>query len=66
MSESFLMIVCCVVGVVILGMAWLFYLANGGKPVRITVKGLGIELDIARPLDSQNVEHKETNTNEAA
>lgn len=65
MSESLLMVVSCVVGVVVLGIAWLFYLGNGGKPVRITVKGLGIELDIARPIDHNNGEHKGTNENEA-
>lgn len=59
MSETFLMVVTCVIGIVVLGLAWLVYLSRGGKPVRITVRGLGIELDIARPGDYSQINDEE-------
>lgn len=54
MHESLIALAFVVVGVVVLGIAWLVYLGNGGKPVRVTFKGMGIEVDIARPDDDQD------------
>lgn len=59
MSESVTVALVVMIGVVVLGIAWLCYLANGGKPVRITIKGMGIEVDIARPGDSVTTKRNE-------
>lgn len=40
-----------VTGFVVLGVAWLIYLGNGGRPVHVAFRGLGIKVDIGRPTD---------------
>lgn len=53
MHESVMALAVIVLGVVVLGVSWLVYLGNGGAPFRVTFRGLGISVDIARPGDER-------------
>lgn len=45
-TEGLLAICALLVVVLLLGLAWLFYLGKGGKPFYVSVKGLGISVDV--------------------
>lgn len=53
-SEGFLAFAALLVVVLVLGLAWLVYLGRGGKPFSISIKGLGLSVEV-RPNEKSNV-----------
>lgn len=45
-SEALVAFLALLAVVGVLGLAWLVYLGRGGKPFAITIKGLGLSVDV--------------------
>lgn len=45
-SEALVAFLALLAVVGVLGLAWLVYLGRGGKPFSITIKGLGLSVDV--------------------
>lgn len=45
-SEGFLAFAALLVVVLVLGLAWLVYLGRGGKPFSISIRGLGLSVEV--------------------
>lgn len=54
-SEGLLALGAFLVVILVLGLAWLVYLGRGGKPFAISVRGLGLSVDV-RPTVSRKEE----------
>lgn len=48
-SEGLIALLGLLTVIAILGLAWLVYLGKGGKPFTISIKGLGLSVDV-RPV----------------
>lgn len=55
-SEALLAFLALLAVVAVLGLAWLVYLGKGGKPFSISIKGLGLSVDV-RPNSIQSNKH---------
>lgn len=45
-SEGLIALLGLLTVIVVLGLAWLVYLGKGGKPFAISIKGLGLSVDV--------------------
>lgn len=45
-SEALVAFLALLAVVAVLGLAWLVYLGRGGKPFAISIKGLGLSVDV--------------------
>lgn len=63
MHESVILTIAVITGLVVLGVSWLVYLANGGAPFHVSFRGLGIAVDIARP---ESAKEKKLDTGDIA
>ena len=45
-SEGLVAILALLTVIAVLGLAWLIYLGKGGKPFAISIKGLGLSVDV--------------------
>lgn len=52
-SEALVAFLALLVVVGILGLAWLVYLGRGGKPFAISIKGLGLSVDVRPNFNNQ-------------
>lgn len=59
-SEGLLAFIALLAVIMILGLAWLVYLGRGGKPFRVSIRGLGIRVNVS----PNSADHKEDATNE--
>lgn len=57
-SEGLIALLAVLAVIAVLGLAWLIYLGKGGKPFAISIKGLGLSVDV-RP----NHEEQDKNVN---
>lgn len=46
-SEGLLAFIALLAVIMILGLAWLVYLGRGGKPFRVSIRGLGIRVNVS-------------------
>lgn len=51
-SEGLVALLGLLTVIAILGLAWLVYLGKGGKPFAISIKGLGLSVDV-RPSHTE-------------
>lgn len=51
-SEGLIALLGLLTVVAVLGLAWLVYLGKGGKPFAISIKGLGLSVDV-RPSQKE-------------
>ena len=54
-SEGLVALLCLLTVVAVLGLAWLVYLGRGGRPFAISIKGLGLSVDV-RPSHKEKDE----------
>lgn len=52
LSEGLVALLGLLTVIAVLGLAWLGYLGKGGRPFAISIKGLGLSVDV-RPIDKE-------------
>ena len=52
-SEALIAFLALLAVIAVLGLAWLVYLGRGGKPFAISIKGLGLSVDV-RPNSNRS------------
>lgn len=59
-TESVILAAIAAITLMVLGCGWLVYLARGGKPFAIELRGLGIEVNINRKEATPRTRRKES------
>lgn len=57
-SEGLVALLGLLTVIAVLGLAWLIYLGRGGKPFAISIKGLGLSVDV-RPSHNEQDRNKD-------